>query len=31
MNKLTELGFILKETRKNLNKSIEYILTSIKR
>ncbi len=30
MNKLTELGFILKETRKNLNKSIEYILTSIK-
>jgi len=30
MNKLTELGFVLKETKKDLNKSLEYILGGIK-
>jgi len=30
MNKLTELGFTLKETQKNLKQSLDYIFTGIK-
>ena len=30
MNKLTELGFTLKETQRNLDQSLNYILTNIK-